>query len=228
MQQIPLAICPASGPSFAGFIAGPNAEALRHLELWAEGATRAPVPTYLWGPSGSGKTHLLLAARAALTAGGAAVGWLDASIAEPPPFDERWSAVLLDDVDRYGAVQQHAAFNWFVNTTSVQGAGARWVLAAGAAPPAELALREDLRSRLGWGHVFALQRLGEADCRAALLAQAQARGVVLGAEVVDFILARFSRDLGSLVQLLDLIDRYSLQTQRAVTIPMIRAMLEEA
>ncbi|WHZ12869.1 MAG: DnaA regulatory inactivator Hda [Burkholderiaceae bacterium] len=228
MKQIPLNMAPARGPSFEGFIAGPNAEALRHLELWTQGAIRAPVPTYLWGPSGSGKTHLLLAARAALAAGGAAIGWLDASIPEPVPFDERWSALLLDDVDRYGAVQQHAAFNWFVNATSAPGGRARWVLAAGAAPPADLALREDLRSRLGWGHVFALQRLGEADCRAALQRQAEARGVVLGAEVVDFVLARFSRDLGHLVQLLDLIDRYSLQTQRAVTIPMIRAMLEEA
>jgi DnaA family protein len=228
MKQIPLDIGPARGASFAGFIAGPNLEALRHLELWTQGATRAPVPTYLWGPSGSGKTHLLQAARAALAAGGAGIGWLDAAMPEPPPFDERWSAVLLDDVDRYGAVQQHAAFNWFVNAMSAREGRARWVLAAGAAPPAELALREDLRSRLGWGHVFALKRLDEADCRVALLAQAQARGVVLGEGVVDFILARFSRDLGSLVQLLDLIDRYSMQTQRAVTIPMIRAMLEQA
>jgi len=41
------------------------------------------------------------------------------------------------------------------------------------------------------------------------------------------MLTRFSRDLGSLTQLLDQLDRYALQTQRAITIPMIKAMLED-
>jgi len=43
---------------------------------------------------------------------------------------------------------------------------------------------------------------------------------------MDFVLRRFSRDLGSLMQLLDHLDRYALQTQRAITIPLVRAMLE--
>ena len=55
---------------------------------------------------------------------------------------------------------------------------------------------------------------------------ADARGVFLSDEVMDFMLKRFSRDLGSLMELLDLLDGYSLQTQRAVTIPLIKSMLE--
>ncbi len=56
--------------------------------------------------------------------------------------------------------------------------------------------------------------------------QADARGVFLGDEVMDYILTRFSRDLASLVQLLDRLDGYSLQTQRPITIPLIKSMLE--
>ena len=37
---------------------------------------------------------------------------------------------------------------------------------------------------------------------------------------------RFSRDLSSLMQLLDHLDRYALGTQRAITIPLIKSMLE--
>jgi len=44
--------------------------------------------------------------------------------------------------------------------------------------------------------------------------------------VVDFVLNRFSRDMGSLMQLLDELDRYALQKQRAVTIPLVKSMLE--
>jgi DnaA family protein len=102
----------------------------------------------------------------------------------------------------------------------------RGVLAAGLLPPAELRLREDLRTRLGWGHVFQLQVLSEPERRAVLRQAADARGVFLSDEVMDFILTRFSRDLGSLLQLLDHLDAYALQTQRAITIPLIRSMLE--
>ncbi|APW37482.1 DnaA regulatory inactivator Hda [Rhodoferax koreense] len=226
MQQLVLDIGLVPGPTLDSFFAGPNEAALRHLQLWTgpqtSQSTRSPVPTYLWGPGGSGKTHLLKAVREALREQGATVGWLDASVFEPPEFNEAWAAVLLDEVHLYNSEQQHAAFNWFVNAQTWQ----RWVLGAGELPPADLPLRDDLRTRLGWGHVFALQPLGEAERRAVLRKQADARGLFLGDEVMDFMLNRFSRDLGSLMQLLDHLDRYALQTQRGITVPMIKSMLE--
>ena len=226
MKQIALDIGLASAPSFANFFAGPNVEALKHLQLWAGNSLRSPVPTYLWGEAGSGKSHLLKAFAEVLCEQGATVGWLDASVLEPPEFDERWVAVLMDDCHLYTAVQQQAAFNWFVNAMSAADGQPRCVLAAGALPPADLALREDLRTRLGWGHVFALHALTDAERRAVLRQEADARGVFLGDEAMDFILSRFSRDLGNLMQLLDQLDGYSLQTQRAITIPLIKSMLD--
>ncbi len=223
MKQLTLDIGLARAPSLASFLAGPNEAAWKHLQLWAGNPTRSPVPTYLWGPSGSGKTHLLKAVEESLREQGASAGWLDPSMAEPGGFDERWAVVLMDDVHLYSAVQQHAAFSWFVQAQALQ----RGVLAAGVLPPAHLKLREDLRTRLGWGHVFELRVLGEQERRAVLRQAADARGVFLSDEVMDFILHRFSRDLGSLMQLLDHLDAYALQTQRAITIPLVKAMLED-
>lgn len=222
MKQIALDIGLNRGPTLANFFAGPNEAALRHLQLWAGSPTRSPVPTYLWGASGSGKTHLLKAVAESLREQGAAAGWLDASVQEPPEFNDNWAVVLLDDVQLYTAVQQHAAFNWFVNAQTQH----KGLLAAGALPPADLKLREDLRTRLGWGHVFQLQVLTEPERRAVLRQAADARGVFIGDEVMDFMLTRFSRDLGSLMQLLHELDGYALRTQRAVTIPLIKSMLE--
>jgi DnaA family protein len=222
MKQIALDIGLARAPTLESFCAGPNDAALAHLRLWTGSSTRSPVPTYFWGASGSGKTHLLKAVAHALREQGASVGWLDAAVAEPPEFDERWAAVLMDEVHLYSSVQQHAAFNWFINAQTLQ----RGVVAAGELPPADLPLRDDLRTRLGWGHVFALQVLSEPERRAVLRQAADERGVFLGDEVMDYMLNRFSRDLGSLMQLLDHLDVYALQTQRAITIPLIRAMLE--
>ena len=222
MQQIALDIGLVPSASLDNFLTGPNEAALMHLRLWTSNALRSPVPTYLWGDTASGKTHLLKAVREALRSQGAQTGWIDATVHEPPEFNPAWSAVLLDDVHLYTAVQQHAAFNWFINAQTEQ----RWVLGAGALPPADLQLRDDLRTRLGWGHVFALQVLTEPERRAVLRREADARGVFLSDDVMDFMLSRFSRDLGSLMQMLQQLDGYALSTKRAITIPLIKSMLE--
>jgi DnaA-homolog protein len=227
VKQITLDISVPTGPSLQNFLAGPNTEALQHVQLWLGAKPRSPLPCYVWGPEGSGKTHLLTAVRTVLQdeaqVPDTAFGWLDPTIAEPPPWSPQWAAVLLDDVHLYNAVQQHAAFNWFVHAQTAQ----RGVLAAGRLPVADLALREDLRTRLGWGHVYALQPLNEAERRSVLKQSAQTRGLHLGDEVIEFLLTRFSRDLGSLMEMLKLMDGYALQTKRAITVPMVKAMMEE-
>ena len=230
MKQLALDIGLAPAPTLSRFFAGPNEAVLQHLRLAVEsgsgGALRSPVPVYLWGEGGCGKTHLLKAVREALREQGLRVGWMEAATASPPAFDEDWAAVLLDEVHLYSTEQQAMAFNWFVNATSPATGTPRWVLAAGNLPPADLPLRDDLRSRMGWGHVFQLHLLSEADRRAVLRQEADARGVFLGDDVMDYMLKRFSRDLGSLMQLLDQLDRFALREKRAITIPLLKTMLE--
>lgn len=206
---------------------------MEHLRLWAhfglvEGNRPgiSPVPTYLWGESGCGKSHLLRAAAALLADRGAVIGWLDAQTVPTRPFSEEWAAVIMDDVHLYDAEQQRLAFNWFVNAMAPPSGPARGVLAAGVLPPSDLRLREDLRSRLGWGEIFHLQLPDEDERRTVLRQEAGARGIVLAEDVADYMLNRFSRDLGSLMQLLDHLDGYALRTRRSLTIPLIRSMLE--
>ena len=229
MKQLVLDMGLDKGPSLDNFFVGPNEAALSHLRLWlgqsgAAAVRRSPVPTYFWGGSACGKTHLLQAVRSALQAQELGAGWLDATVSGAPEFDESWAVVLLDDVHAFDVAQQQAAFNWFINAQSQQIA----VLAAGSLPPADLKLRDDLRTRLGWGHVFNLQALDEAQRREVLRASARTRGIVLSDEVMDFMLTRFSRDLGSLMELLNLMDGYALQTQRAITIPLLKTMMDNA
>lgn len=227
MKQLSLDIGLAAQPSLKNFYPGPNREPFEHLQLWVSHQSRSPVPTYLWGESGSGKTHLLRAVAHWLTQSGQSVGWLDAAVTEPGAFDPAWEVLIMDDVDVYSAVLQHAAFNWFVHAMAPGQGRQRWVLAAGHWPPAQLPLRDDLRTRLGWGHVFQLKTMDESQRREVLRQQAQARGIFLKEDVIDFILTRFSRDLGSLMNVLDRVDQFALREQRAITIPMIKSMLQE-
>ncbi len=228
MRQLALDIGLTPGPTLDNFHPGPNAQALQHLRLalGAGGSAYPPVPTYLWGAAGSGKTHLLRAVHEALREQGASCGWMDPSVAHAAAFDERWSAVLLDGVHLYDSAQQAQAFNWFVNAINPMQGAARWVLATGDVPPADLPLRDDLRTRLGWGHVFGLQPLDDAGRRAVLRQQADARGVFLSDEVLDYMQSRFSRDLASLSALLERLDAFALRSQRAITIALLKTMME--
>jgi DnaA family protein len=88
-------------------------------------------------------------------------------------------------------------------------------------------LREDLRTRLAWGHVFGLVPLSEGETRSALRREADRRGVFLSDEVMDYLLTRFERDLKHLMGLLDRLDEFSLANKRAITVPLLRQMLAE-
>lgn len=223
MRQLPLAIGLQSEPSFDNFVAGTNPDCVAYLsDAVAHLEQTVPSPTYVWGPSGSGKTHLLRSVEAAIAARGGRCGWLCAETA-PVPFDPNWAALLLDHCERFDADHQEAAFRAFIEAQTY----GVWMVAAGDVPPVDLSVREDLRTRLGWGVVFELEPLTEEERRAALWQEFHTRGLHLTDEVSNYILTRFSRDMSSLTRLLDRLDRYALATQRAVTVPLIRSMFEE-
>ena len=219
MKQIALPIGVESTRTFDTFVAGMNAAALEHLRALAAPAA----PVYLWGPAGSGKTHLLRAAAERGRAQGGRVAWFDAAQALPWQPQANAALIVLDDCDELDAARQHAAFALFVEST---GAGTP-IAAAGRVPPVDLPLREDLRTRLGWGHVFAIQPLSDAEARAALRREADRRGLFLPDDVMDYLLTRFARDLKHLNRMLDALDAYALLHKRAPTLPLLRQMLAD-
>ena len=223
MRQIPLAIGPAPVQTFDGFVPGSNAAALAHLRALAASLPHTAAPVYLWGPHGSGKTHLLRALAEDARQRGLRVTWIDASCPLPWEVDAPAALLLLDGCEAFDAGQQQAGFSAFIEAA----ASGLAIAAAGTLPPVDLPLRDDLRTRLGWGHVFALGPLAEGDTRAALRREADRRGIFLSDEVMDYLLTRFSRDMQHLMILLDRLDEFALSQHRAVTVPLLRRMFEQ-
>ena len=219
MKQIPLAIGPEPAQTFDNFLPGANGEALAHLGALAPGAP----PVYLWGAQGSGKTHLLHAVVDRATRHGQQAAWFSATSPTPwaAPDERDW--MVIDDAHALDAERQQAAFALFVEATA-RGAV---IVSAGAVPPVDLPVREDLRTRLGWGHVFALAPLGESEVRAALRREADRRGSFLSDDVMDYVMTRFARDLKHLMAQLDRLDEFSLAHKRAITVPLLKQMLAE-
>jgi DnaA family protein len=219
MKQIPLAIGPDPLPTFDTYLSNANAAAVAHLRTLAV----PTAPVYLWGPAGSGKSHLLHALIHSQQAAGANAGSFDAADPGPWHLQAGWTLVAVDRCDLLDAQRQQAAFALFVQAAD---AGVQWA-AAGRVPPVDLPLRDDLRTRLAWGHVFALQPASENEARSALRREADRRGIFLADDVMDYLLTRSARDLGTLMQLLDRMDRFALARQRAVTVPLLRQMLQD-
>ena len=216
MQQVPLPLVGGLPGRFDTYLPGPNAVAVAQLAQDIPPRT----PVYLWGDVGSGKTHLLQAVRQACADSGLHSGLFSPDQPTPWPFDETWALLLFDDVQRFNPEQQHQAFALCVEA---QALGIAWV-AAGSAPPVDLPLRDDLRSRLGWGQIHALRSLDEEETLAAVGLEAERRGIVLSPEVLRYLFSRFSRDLSSLMRLLERLDTYSRAHGRAVTVPLLRKM----
>lgn len=199
MQQLPLEISPPIQADFGNFVAGPNAEALARVRELAEGEPRERI-IYLWGAPGSGRSHLLKAA------GGA----------NPALF-------IADDVETLDEATQQALF-LAINEARDGGPG---VLAAGSKPPAQLALRPDVKTRLAWGLVYELVPAGDEDKVRHLKSLAQERGLQLSDDIVRYLLQRLPRDLATLRSALEVLDRYSLMRQRALTLPLVREALAD-
>jgi DnaA family protein len=224
MKQLVLDLSRPPAPTLDNFAAGSNSEALAVLRAWVAEALEERC-VYLCGPSGSGKSHLVRALAQAWQEAGRSVAQVGADdLATLESGAMLPSLVVIDDVQRLSAAGQAALFRLFhrLHDDDVR------LLGASEAPPAGLALRDDVKTRLGAGLVLQLRLLSDQQKVEALRAHAAQRGVALEPELSDYLLRHGRRDLPSLLAVLDALDQYSLQTKRAITLPLLREVLQHA
>ncbi|MEQ1879535.1 MAG: DnaA regulatory inactivator Hda [Burkholderiales bacterium] len=220
MKQLVLALVPTPEASFENFRAGRNAELRDALRAAASGASSEHC-IYLWGEPGSGRTHLLKAMQAALAARGVPACYVAGS--EPwPDIPSDVAALLVDDVELLDAATQTAFFVRYNHLREHHGL----VVAAGPLPPARLSLRPDLVTRLSWGLTYQVYALSDAEKGLALKDHALARAFELPDEVIEYLLRHLRRDLPSLIGVLEALDQHSLETHRAITVPLLRELLQ--
>jgi DnaA family protein len=220
MRQLALGLAPPPALAFDNFFPGPNVEAMSALHSLALGQSGEHF-VYLWGERGCGRSHLLQAAVAAASSRGIIARYIAAGEALPAE-DSGVRMLAVDDVEKFDAQDQLEFFRLYNALRERQGA----VLAAGNVAPARLQLRPDLLTRLGWGLVFQVYVLSDDDKRAALKRHAAARAFDLRDEIVEYLLRHLKRDLPSLMAVLDALDRYSLETKRPITLPLLRQLLQ--
>ncbi|TCZ83896.1 DnaA regulatory inactivator Hda [Lysobacter sp. N42] len=224
--QLPLALRYPPDQRLATFVGAP-AGTLAHLEALARG--EAVDWLYVSGPAGIGKSHLLLAACAQAQEAGRRPAYLALARAAGRLADalqalEGMDLVALDGLEAVAGVREDevALFDFH---NRARAAGIAVVYAAIARPDALELVLPDLRSRLGQCSGVVLSALDDAGRREVLRQRAQRRGLSVDEAALDWLLRRVGRDLGSLTQLFDQLDRAALAAQRRLTVPFLRQVL---
>jgi DnaA family protein len=220
-RQMLLDLGADKAPSLGTFVTGSNVELMHLLPSIAGGLANDAASdrfVYLWGSAGAGKSHLLHALAAAPKAR------YIASDATPEAFSYSPDVelYLLDDCDKLSEAAQIDAFALFNQVRENKG----MMVSAGNAAPVHLALREDLRTRLGWGLIYQVHELTDEEKIAALSQAAAARRINLASGVLPYLITHFRRDMRSLSGMLDALDTFSLETKRPITLSLLRDLLQ--
>jgi DnaA family protein len=199
MRQLLLDFTRAPEPTFENFVPGGNGELLHALRSAAHGNPAERV-IYMWGEDGAGKSHLVRAFEQSVQG--------------------RRGVRVVDGVEDLSAEEQDELFNAFIERAFA------FLLVTAASAPRDLAIRRDLATRLAAGLTYRVTALTDEEKRAALVTHARTRGFDLSEDVATYLLTRARRDMGSLMSALDAIDRYSLETGRPVTLPLLKDAMQ--
>jgi DnaA family protein len=223
MKQLLLDITETGHPSLENFVPEKNnAELLHALKELAAGQQQDRF-YYIWGEAGSGKSHLLQAVTNAFSQQQCIATYIDCNQTNPFSLGTDIDCISIDNVEQLNDSAQIQLFNLY-NRMREKGQGI--FLASGLAPPAQLSLRQDLATRLGWGLVYQVYSLTDEKKIEVMKNHAMQRGFELPWEICSYLLKHERRDLPSLIRLVDALDQFSLIKQRPVTLPLLRELLQ--
>ena len=221
MEQLTLDLGHRPALGREDFLVAPaNELAVRWIDRWPDW----PPTLAISGPPGAGKSHLTQVWRAA--AGAAEIDPDELGRREPPALLGDAAACALDGLDAALAREPARETALFHLLNLMRERDGR-LLVTGRTPPARWPLRlADLRSRLSAVQVVELGPPDDALIAAVLVKLFADRQLQVGADVVDYLLPRMERSLGAARRLVAATDRLALARRRAITISILREVLE--
>ena len=218
MKQATFDFGAAGYSGFDSFLGQHNAELINVLKNGHEQFV------YLWGRGDSGLSYLLQACVTYYQGQGENTCYIDASktvLQEDIRYYDYLAIDHLNDLDSSGQIVLFSVFNRFQNQRQGR------LLLAGDMPPAQLRIREDLRTRLGFCLVYEIKPLSDQEKISALVDIAKNRQLMVSEEVFVYLLNHWQRDMGKLTDLLGILDRYSLAVKKPITVALVKKVMEQ-
>ena len=223
MEQLLIPVAVSEHMVFDSFYPGPNLEVYQSLQT--------NIQKLLWisGTKGSGKTHLLQATFHH------SINLSYASLYIPMQEFDQFSPEILDDLDQLdliciddiefilgNQVWERKLLDLYER---LQITDAHLVITSHEPPKGINFFLPDLASRFSMSVVHQLEILSETEMMSAIQMHAEIRGFHLPNESANYLLKRVERSVGSLVEIIKILDYESLSKQRKLTIPFIKNIL---
>lgn len=234
-MQLALPVSFSENKTFDTLVHGDNSNAIEHLKsLVVPSSQNTLMPSqrlcFIYGPQSSGKTHVLLAIEDFCSRQDVSVQYLNAALVSTFPVSvleglDNNQVLCIDNLHAIEANDewQTAIFN-LINQF-LEG-NKRLLLFSSKVPVKSLNFDlPDLLTRLTWGVNFSLKLLSDEHRRQALETHFQQLGVVYTDEAIQFLTLRGSRDMAKLVEALQMLDKASLESQRKITVPFVKSVL---
>ena len=209
-------------PALGGedFLVAPsNAEAVAWVERWPGWPGTALV---IVGPRGAGKTHLAHVFQALSAAPVITPGILREEGADR--VLDRQPALVLEDAEAFvGAGLEEELLHLY----NLAREGDVKLLLTAETPPARWSIGlKDLSSRLNTAQVAEIRPPDDALLTALIVKQFADRQLGVDQDVLTYMLARMDRSFAGVSDLVRAIDEAALAQKRAITIPLVRRVLE--
>jgi len=220
--QLPLDLGHRTALGREDFLVAPsNQSAVAWLDRWPDWTSGGLV---IHGPAGCGKTHL---AHVWQKASGAVL--LDASVLvdhDPPDLLGHHKAAIVENAEVVGgcADLERALFH-FLNF--IRENGGTLLLTAHTAPVSWQISLADLSSRIAILPSVSVGTPDDTLIEAVLVKLCADRQLIVGPEVITYLLARMERSFAAARSLVERLDRAALASGRRVTVPFLKETLGE-
>ena len=221
MNQLGLPISLDSKMLLDNFIA--NSELLNLIHQLFQDKKASEI--YVYGLTGQGKTHVLQGVILKALASDKNAIYIDCIDSFPEhllDFIDQLSFISLDNVDLINKENQEIFFDLY---NRARQAGVI-ILVSGSSLPADLAVMKDLKTRLSLAAVYKLEALNDELTMEVLNKQMNDRNLTIDLKIYEYLFKNYSRDLNTLVSAMNQLDKASLQSKKAISIPFVKTVLQ--
>ena len=223
MEQLLLPVSISEHMVFDSFYPGPNIEIYQSIKTDSQ--------KFLWiaGSKGSGKTHLLQAALHqcfSFSNKGLYIPMHNFKEFNPEILDnlDQLDLICIDDIECIlgKRIWEEKLMGLYER---LQTAKSQLIVGSFESPKGTHFHLPDLASRFTMFVVHRLELLSESETISAIQLHANTRGFDLPDDCAKYLIRRVQRDVGSLIEIIQILDYESLSKKRKLTIPFIKSIL---
>ena len=232
-EQLTLNVNLRDGLIFGSYYVAPessNAEVVNVLQSIF--TSKEAQQNIIWGEKSAGKTHLLQACCAKAAEIHRTVSYIPLKVFKEYGTQAldglgQSKLIVIDDIEEVlGEKDWEVALFNLINITRENDQS---LLLSSVENPRKLeCILPDLASRLIWGGSYQLQSLTDEEKPKALQARAEQRGFKLKDNVIEYLYRRYPRDIESLMEILNILDKESFRQQSLITVPFVKEILEDS